>query len=76
MALNKSKYDAAARFPDLYKAPILSTYFIGNASIGTGLRNFLYQILLGCELLIRMRKQSIVTSYLGFMTDETSAYLF
>ncbi|KAL4932031.1 uncharacterized protein BDV17DRAFT_254769 [Aspergillus undulatus] len=73
MGLNKSKYDAAARFVDLNKVGCISSYFIGSLSSGDGLRNFLYQILLGCELLIRLRKEPVTTSYTGIMTDSTSA---
>ncbi|KAL4878747.1 hypothetical protein BJY04DRAFT_195012 [Aspergillus karnatakaensis] len=75
MGLNKSKYDAATRFPDMNKVGCISSYFIGGLSSGDGLRNFLYQILLGCELLVRMRKEPVTTSYTGVMTDATSALL-
>ncbi|KAL3444658.1 hypothetical protein BJX65DRAFT_169482 [Aspergillus insuetus] len=75
MGLNKSKYDAASRFVDLNKAGCISSYFIGGLSSGDGLRNFLHQLLLGCELLVRMRKEPVTTSYTGVMTDSTSALL-
>ncbi|KAL2812473.1 hypothetical protein BJX63DRAFT_242386 [Aspergillus granulosus] len=75
MGLNKSKYDAASRFVDLNKVGCVSSYFIGSLSSGDGLRNFLYQILLGCELLVRLRKEPVTTSYTGIMTDSTSALL-
>ncbi|KAL2869804.1 uncharacterized protein BJX67DRAFT_321673 [Aspergillus lucknowensis] len=75
MGLNKSKYDAASRFVDLNKVGCVSSYFIGGLSSGDGLRNFLYQILLGCELLVRLRKEPVTTSYTGVMTDSTSALL-
>ncbi|KAL4789305.1 hypothetical protein BDV19DRAFT_374338 [Aspergillus venezuelensis] len=73
LGLNKSKYDAASRFVDLNKVGCISSYFIGGLSAGDGLRNFLYQILVGCELLIRLRKEPATTSYTGIMTDSTSA---
>lgn len=75
MSLNKSKYEVSSRFPDLSKARCISTHFIGAASRGTGLRNFLYQLLLGCELLIRLRKEPVTTKYEGVMTESTSALL-
>ena len=75
MALNNSQEKARSRFPDLANTRNISTYVVGNLSSGTGLRNFLYQILLGCELLVRLRKEPTTTSYAGLMRDSTSALL-
>jgi hypothetical protein len=75
MSLNRSKYEASSRFADLSKARCISTHFIGPGSRGTGLRNLLYQLLLGCELLIRLRKEPVTTKYEGVMTESTSALL-
>jgi hypothetical protein len=75
MALNRSSYDAPLRFVDLSKARNICSYFLGTLGQGMGLKNFLYQILLGSELLIRLRKEPITVSYSGLMTDAISALL-
>jgi hypothetical protein len=73
MSLNRSLYDAPTRFVDFSKAKNISNNTFGNAAQGVGLQNFLFQILLGAELLIRLRKEPITISYAGLMTDATSA---
>ena len=42
---------------------------------GIGFKNFLFQILIGEELLIRLRKAAITVSYGGLVTDAISALM-
>jgi hypothetical protein len=71
MALTRSLYDAPTRFIDFSKARNFSSNLFGVQ--GIGLRNFLFQILLGAELFIRLRKEPVTTSYAGLMTDAISS---
>lgn len=48
----------------------------GSAAQGVGLKNWLHQIVLGSELLLRLRAEKRVVSYSGLVTDEISALLF
>jgi hypothetical protein len=73
MKLSGSLYDAPTRFIDFSKARNISNNTLGSAAQGIGLHNFLYQILLGAELLVRLRKEPLTTSYSGIMTDSISA---
>lgn len=75
MSLNNSEEKARPRFPDLANARNISTFVVGNQSGGIGLRNFLYQIMLGCELLIRLTLEPLTTNYAGLIRDTTSALL-
>ena len=72
MALTRSLYDAPSRFIDCSKARVFSNNTLGAAGSGIGRKNFLYQILIGAELLIRLRKEPATTSYSGLMTDAIS----
>ena len=73
MALTRSLYDAPTRFLDFSKARFFSTSTFG--STGIGLKNFLYQMLVGAELLIRLRKEPATTNYTGLMSDASSALI-
>ena len=65
------------RFVNYTKAGRNTTSSVfGSAAQGVGLKNWLHQIVLGCELLIRLRAETQAVSYVGLMTDETSALLF
>ncbi|KAI9781776.1 MAG: hypothetical protein M1839_005769 [Geoglossum umbratile] len=75
MALTRSLYDAPTRFIDFSKARHFTTNTLGTATQGIGLQNFLFQILLGAELLIRLRKEPVTTSYTSLVTDAISALL-
>lgn len=76
MALNRSLYDAPSRFIDFSIARNISNNTFGSSvGDGIGLKNFLFQILLGAELLIRLRKEPVTTSYVGLVTDAISALL-
>jgi hypothetical protein len=72
MIFHRGQYVAPNRFIDLSKATNFSSHFFGTLT-GIGLTNFLFQILLGAELLIRLRKEPRTTSYAGIMSDATSA---
>jgi hypothetical protein len=73
MKLSGSLYDAPSRFIDFSKARNISNNTLGTAAQGIGLQNFLYQILLGAELLVRLRKEPVNTNNNGIMTDAISA---
>jgi hypothetical protein len=76
MALNRSLYDAPTRFIDFSKARNISNNTLGSSNgHGIGLQNFLFQILLGAELLIRLRKEPVTTNYVGLITDAISALM-
>ena len=75
MALNCSRYEAPSRFIDFSKARNFSNNTLGSATQGIGLQNFLFQILLGAELLIRLRKEPSTTSYAGLINDSISALM-
>jgi len=75
MALTRSLYDAPTRFIDFSKARNMSNNTLGNSTQGIGLQNFLFQILLGAELLIRLRKEPVSTSYAGLVTNAISALM-
>ncbi|ELR03936.1 hypothetical protein VC83_09032 [Pseudogymnoascus destructans] len=73
MKLSGSLYDAPSRFVDFSKARNISNNTLGSTAQGIGLQNFLYQILLGAELLVRLRKEPVNTNNGGIMTDAISA---
>ncbi|KFY49262.1 hypothetical protein V495_00643 [Pseudogymnoascus sp. VKM F-4514 (FW-929)] len=73
MKLSGSLYDAPTRFIDFSKARNIGNNTLGSAAQGIGLQNFLYQILLGAELLVRLRKEPLNTNNNGIMTDSISA---
>ena len=75
MALNRSIYDTPSRFIDFSNARTFSNNTLGTATQGVGLRNFLFQILIGAELLIRLRKEPITTSYTGLINGPISALM-
>jgi len=75
MSLNRSIYDAPTRFIDFSKARNFSNNTLGNATQGIGLQNFLFQILLGAELLIRLRKEPVTTSYACLIGDPISSLI-
>jgi hypothetical protein len=75
MALTRSLYDAPSRFMDCSKARSFSSNTMSAGSAGIGFKNFLFQILIGAELLIRLRKAAITVSYGGLVTDAISALM-
>src|SRR5262249_11224536 len=62
-------------FIDFSKTRQFSNHSLGGATFGIGLQHFLFQILLGAELLVRLRKEPITTSYAGIVTDNISALI-
>lgn len=75
LALNKNVFLYTDRFVDFSKARNISNHTLGGLNQGIGLHNFLFQILLGAELLIRLRKEPVATSYAGLVTDSISALI-
>lgn len=76
MLLARSHADEPARFVDLRKSASISGLFLaptGNQETST--RDFLYTMLLGAELLLRLRKQPALTSYQSIMNDYTSTLI-
>ncbi|KAH0559839.1 hypothetical protein GP486_003648, partial [Trichoglossum hirsutum] len=75
MALNHNLYSNPTRFIDFSKARTISNNTLGTSAQGIGLQHFLLQVLLGAELLIRLRKEPVTTSYTGLVTDAISALI-
>lgn len=76
MILNHCISTQPARFAKLAKAGSLAMHFFSGASEALGiigLHNFLFQILLGAELLLRLHKEPSTTSYANVIGDEVSA---
>ena len=73
MTINGAVYNAPTRFMDFSKVRNFSNSTLG--STGIGLQNFLFQIMLGVELLIRLRKEPALTSYAGLVTDAVTALM-
>src|SRR5262245_50168909 len=62
------------QFVDLSQVGNISSQFLGSTG-GIGLTKFEWQILLGCELVIRLLKEPRTTSYRGRIGDKVSANL-
>lgn len=73
MSLTRSFHDAPTRFMDCSKERFFCNHIFNPGTTGIGLRNFLYQMLIGAEILIRLRKEPALTSYAGIVTDAISA---
>ncbi|KAF1813431.1 hypothetical protein P152DRAFT_457795 [Eremomyces bilateralis CBS 781.70] len=74
MAVSRSVTDCPTRFVDFSKDRMFSVHTLGTAAQGSrGLGNFLFQIVLGFEILIRLRKESLSTKYAMVVTDNISA---
>ena len=73
LLLTRSLHDAPTRFIDFSTTRHFSNNTLGGAAQGIGLQNFLYQIVIGAELLICIRKEPLTTSYPGIVTDNISA---
>ena len=65
--------DAPSRFINFRNTRNFTTHVLGVSGIGP--QAFLFQILLGAELLSRLSKEPLTTSYTSLMTDEISALL-
>lgn len=72
MALTRSFYNTPTRFIDFSKSRNFTHHTHGGPT-GIGKDHFLYQILIGAEILIRLRKEPITTTYGGIVTDNISA---
>ncbi|KAK6527464.1 hypothetical protein TWF694_004453 [Orbilia ellipsospora] len=65
----------ATKYVDISNCRHLTNNTLGTAAQGVGLKNFLFQILLGCELLVRLLKEPINASYTGLISHNISANL-
>lgn len=72
MGINRGQFAAPDRFFTFKNAVSLSSYFLGTAD---RLQNFLFQILLGAELIARVKKEPRTTSYKGLITDDISTVM-
>jgi hypothetical protein len=68
-------YDEPTRFTDFTKARTFTSNLLTAANQETKLRDFLFQVLLGAELLIRLRLQPAGTSYASIITDYISGLI-
>ncbi|KAJ4373067.1 hypothetical protein N0V83_003358 [Neocucurbitaria cava] len=75
LMLTRAFYDEPTRFTDFTKARTFTNNFLTAVNQETKTRDFLYQVLLGYELLIRLKLQPALTSYAGIMTDYISALI-
>lgn len=73
--LTRAFYDEPTRFTDFTKARTFTSNFLTSANQETKTRDFLFQVMLGYELLIRLKLQPALTSYAGIMTDYISALI-
>ena len=71
MSFNRGLYDAPGRFINFLASVTLTRHVF--VSGGIGFTNFLFHILLGAELLIRLRKAGTGVRYPNIMTEATSA---
>jgi hypothetical protein len=73
MALNGGLYNAPTRFIDFSKSRNFSSSTLGG--LGITLQSFLFQILLGAELILRLRKEPILTNYAGLISNSISSLI-
>lgn len=71
MAFHRGQYTAPTRFVDFLTTATFSRHIFGTG--GIGLTNFLFHILLGAELCIRLRRAGTGIRYPNIMTNTTSA---
>lgn len=71
MSYHRGQFDTPARFIDFLTTASFSGHIFGAA--GIGLSNFLFHILLGAELYIRLKAAGTGTKYPSIMTNKTSA---
>ncbi|KAK6518796.1 hypothetical protein TWF506_005931 [Arthrobotrys conoides] len=65
----------ATKYVDMSNCRHLTNNTLGTVAQGIGLKNFLFQILLGCELLVRLLKEPANASYTGLISHNISANL-
>lgn len=71
MCFHRGQYEAPNRFVDFLTTASFSKHLFG--STGIGLTNFLYLILLGAELALRMKKLGSAQTYPNVVKTTTSA---
>ncbi|KAI9792116.1 MAG: hypothetical protein M1833_001264 [Piccolia ochrophora] len=75
LCLVLNRYDPA-QFVDLSKSrSVCNKTATANMNFATGLHRFLYQVLLGAELLVRLLKQPTTTNRAGYVSDAISSLL-
>ncbi|KAK6515970.1 hypothetical protein TWF281_004560 [Arthrobotrys megalospora] len=65
----------STKYVDMSNCRHLTNNTLGTTAQGIGLKNFLFQILLGCELLVRLLKEPANASYTGLISHNISANL-
>jgi hypothetical protein len=72
MLVNRSSFAEPTRFIDLSRTRTFTNRLLSVRSTGSEimLRDFLFQILMGAEILIRLRLQPTNTSYASLITDK------
>ncbi|KAF3159369.1 hypothetical protein TWF788_003778 [Orbilia oligospora] len=65
----------ATKYVDMSNCRHLTNNTLGTVAQGIGLKNFLFQILLGCELLVRLLKEPANATYTGLISHNISANL-
>ncbi|KAF3929356.1 hypothetical protein ABW19_dt0200575 [Dactylella cylindrospora] len=65
----------STKYVDMSNCRHLTNNTLGTAAQGIGLKNFLFQILLGCELLVRLLKEPPTSTYAGLISHNISANL-
>jgi hypothetical protein len=73
--LTRAFNDEPTRFVNFTKVRTFTGLFLLATSQIDKTRDFLYQILLGAELLLRLRLQPAATVYTGVMTDYISSLI-
>lgn len=71
MSFHRGQYDAPTRFVDFLTTGAFTRHIFGTG--GIGLTNFLFHILLGAELYIRLKQAGAGVRYPNIMTNTTSA---
>jgi hypothetical protein len=77
MLVNRSSFAEPSRFIDLSRTRTFTNRLLSVRSTGSEimLRDFLFQVLLGAEILIRLRLQPINTSYASLITDKITTMI-
>ena len=75
MMLTRAQYTEPIRFPDFSKVRTFSNSFLVSQAQDTKRRDFLFQILIGAEIFIRIRLEPLTTIWTSVVTDAISALI-
>ena len=75
LALSRSVYEHPTRFIDFSMSRTFSQHSLGTGKDGIGMKNFFFQILIGAEILVRLWKEPLTSSYRGIITNNISALM-